>query len=122
MTCTVHDECCWRESVANFAQVYIVSSIETMKPSSYSNQYSELRKWLKAKREEQGITLREAAGFLDRHHSIIGKIEQNRKRIDVAEFVEYCEALGVDPHEGLDVFIDTRHLSSGRTSKDRHSG
>lgn len=76
-----------------------------MKSSSYSQQYSSLRAWLKAKREERGLTLREAAGFLGRHHSIVGKIEQNRKRIDIAEFVDYCEALGVDPHEGLEVFI-----------------
>lgn len=78
-----------------------------MKPSAYSSNYDKLRAWMKAKREEQDLSLREAAEMLGRHHSIIGKLEQNRRRIDIVEFVEYCEILGVDPHEGLSILIAT---------------
>lgn len=77
-----------------------------MKRTPYSYEHEKLRQWLKQKREERGLSIRAAAELFGRHHSIIGKIEQERKRIDIAEFVEYCQVLDVDPHEGLDVLIN----------------
>lgn len=47
-----------------------------------------------------------------RHHSVIGKMEQDRRKIEVLEFVQYCRALGIDPHEGLDVLIASLALDS----------
>ena len=76
-----------------------------MKSSTYSTDAEKLRKWLKLKREEQGLSIRAAATLLGRHHSIIGKIEQERKKIDIVEFIEYCAVLNADPHEGLDVLL-----------------
>lgn len=75
-----------------------------MKTSVYSPAYDRLRNWLKDQREERGLSLRAAAELVGRHHSVLGKMEQDRK-IDVVEFVAYCIALGADPHEGLDVLI-----------------
>ncbi|WP_420553788.1 helix-turn-helix domain-containing protein [Neptuniibacter marinus] len=74
-----------------------------MKPSTYSKQYQELRLWLKAKREERGLSIRAVAEILQRHHSVIGKLEQDRRRIDIIELVAYCHAIGADPHEAIDV-------------------
>lgn len=34
-------------------------------------------------------------------HSWIGKVELGERRLDVVEYVRYCEALGADPHEGV---------------------
>lgn len=76
-----------------------------MKPSAYAKHYAALRAWLKVQRESQGLSLRDAAARVGRHHSVIGKLEQNRRRIDLVEYVEYCQALGLDPHAGLDVVI-----------------
>lgn len=76
-----------------------------MKPSAYSPNYDKLRAWLKSQREEKGLTLREVSERYGRHHSIIGKLEQDRRRIDIIEFVEYCRVLDVDPHEGLEILI-----------------
>lgn len=76
-----------------------------MKSSVYSPAYDQLRDWLKNHREEQGLSLRGAAELMGRHHSVLGKMELDR-RIDVVEFVEYCIALDVDPHEGLDILIN----------------
>jgi ribosome-binding protein aMBF1 (putative translation factor) len=73
--------------------------------SLYSNCYDSLRSWLRDKRQEKGLSIRALAEMLERHHSIVGKIEQSRRKIDVVEFVEYCRVLNVDPHEGLDVII-----------------
>lgn len=80
-----------------------------MKPSTYSPHYDKLRIWLKQKREERGLTLREASQLLGRHHSVIGKMEQDRRKIEILEFLLYCEVLGADPHEGLAVMLESLH-------------
>jgi ribosome-binding protein aMBF1 (putative translation factor) len=87
--------------VSNFAPVYCISIIETMKTSLYSTHYDQLRKWLKVARESKGLTLRDVSQLTGQHHSIIGKIEQSRRKIDIIEFVEYCKILDVDPIEGV---------------------
>ena len=48
------------------------------------------------------MSIRALAEKLELHHSIIGKIEQGGRKIDILEFAEYCKALDVDPHEGLE--------------------
>ena len=53
--------------------------------------------WLKCKRAEQGLTMRELALRLDMPHSFIGKVEQGERRLDIIELISYCEALEVDP-------------------------
>lgn len=78
-----------------------------MKSSPYSPHYEKLRTWLKKQREASGLTLREASLAMGRHHSVLGKMEQDRRKIEVLEFVRYCQVLGVDPHEGLEVLIDS---------------
>ncbi|MGB2256315.1 helix-turn-helix transcriptional regulator [Spongiibacter marinus] len=103
---------CRRLNVSNFATFFIVSTIETMKPSAYSQHYDKLRTWLRAKREEQGLSLRAVSTLVGRHHSVLGKMEQDRRRIDIIEYVEYCRALGVDPHEGLELVLTSMALST----------
>ena len=78
-----------------------------MRASTYSKQYTALRHWLKNQREEKGLSLREVGELVGRHHSVIGKMEQDRRKIDVVEYVEYCEALEIDPMEGLKVIQKT---------------
>ena len=51
------------------------------------------------------MSIRALAEKLELHHSIIGKIEQGGRKIDILEFAEYCKALDVDPHEGLDLIL-----------------
>lgn len=34
-------------------------------------------------------------------------MEQDRKKIELVEFVKYCQAIGADPHEGLDIIIQS---------------
>jgi len=76
-----------------------------MRSSTYSTEYTALRAWLKQKREEKGLSLREVAALVGRHHSVIGKMEQDRRKIDVVEYVEYCLALEIDPKEGLGIIV-----------------
>ena len=51
------------------------------------------------------MSLREAGDILNIHHSVLGKIEQGSRKMEISEFVQYCHAIGADPHEGIDVLI-----------------
>ena len=78
-----------------------------MKTSAYSLHYERLRSWLKQKRTLTSLTLRDLAPMIDSHFTNVGKIEQDRKKIEIVEFVKYCQAINADPHEGLDVIIQS---------------
>jgi transcriptional regulator with XRE-family HTH domain len=52
---------------------------------------------LVAIREEAGVTQRELARRIGRAHSYVGRIETGARRLDLPEFIEWCEALGIDP-------------------------
>lgn len=78
-----------------------------MKTSVYSPHYDKLRLWLKAARVEQGLTLRDLSQITGMHHSIFGKIEQGRRRMDIIEYVGYCRALGVDPEKGIKIILQS---------------
>lgn len=66
-----------------------------------SEENSRLTQWLKTKRQEKGHTMRSLAQVLGTPHSFIGKIENQERRLDVVEFIRYCQALEIDPIEGL---------------------
>lgn len=66
-----------------------------------SEENSRLTQWLKVKRQEKGRTMRSLAQVLGTPHSFVGKIENQERRLDVVEFIRYCQALEIDPIEGL---------------------
>lgn len=72
-----------------------------MKKTIYSKESEALALWLKSSREEAGLTLRALAEKLGVHHSIIGKIENGERRIDVIEYVSYCAALNIKTEDGI---------------------
>ena len=72
-----------------------------MQKTIYSDDYALLRQWLRDQRIEKGLTMREAGDRLGVIHSWIGKVELGERRLDVIEYIRYCNALEVDPHEGL---------------------
>ncbi|SMN02332.1 hypothetical protein SPONN_861 [uncultured Candidatus Thioglobus sp.] len=47
------------------------------------------------------LTIRELAEKLDTAHSIIGKIEIGERKLDVVEWLQYCQALNADPFDCL---------------------
>lgn len=65
-------------------------------------------------RTARGLTIRELGERLDIHHSVIGKIESGGRKLDVIEFVKYCQALGMNPADGLDAVLV---ISTKRPSK-----
>jgi transcriptional regulator with XRE-family HTH domain len=76
-----------------------------MNRSRYTQCYDSLRTWLKSKRSEKGLSLRALAEKLELTHTIVGKIEHGDRKIDFIEFIEFCRALEVDPHEGVDLIM-----------------
>jgi transcriptional regulator with XRE-family HTH domain len=50
-------------------------------------------------RRSAGVTQRELARRLKRAHSYVGRIEMGDRRLDLPEFIEWCELLGADPAE-----------------------
>jgi transcriptional regulator with XRE-family HTH domain len=68
----------------------------------HSPENQRLISWLKKQRQNQGLSMRELSDRLGVPHSFVGKIEQGERRIDVVEFIQYCEALGVSPVHGLE--------------------
>lgn len=78
-----------------------------MKTSSYSPHYEKLRIWLKQKRAGAALTMRDLAPIIGTHWTNVGKMEQDRKKIELVEFVRYCQAIGADPHEGIEVIIQS---------------
>lgn len=47
--------------------------------------------------------MRELATKLGMPHSFVGKVEQQERRLDVVEYIQYCEAIGVSPIDGLKI-------------------
>ncbi len=70
-----------------------------MKKTIYSKDSRVLTEYLRNSRKEAGLTIRQLAEKMDVHHSIIGKIETGERRLDVIEFIEYCQVLDIEPTE-----------------------
>ncbi|MGO2342112.1 helix-turn-helix domain-containing protein [Vibrio litoralis] len=71
-----------------------------------SPQNLKLIAWLKQQRSEQGLTMRDLAERLEVPHSFVGKVEQGERRLDVVEYIQYCEALNISPLNGI------KHITS----------
>lgn len=54
-----------------------------MKSFPYLPHYKNLRRWLKAQRVKHGFSLRDISDLMNRHHSIVGKMEQDRLLLNV---------------------------------------
>ena len=64
-----------------------------------------LRTWLREERTGARLSMRALAARLDVPFQFVSKVEKGERRLDVVEFVAYCEALGVDPRVGLEAIF-----------------
>jgi len=58
--------------------------------------------------------MRDLAERLRTQHSFVQKVENGERRLDLIEYLRYCEALGVDPIEGMrkvQNFVKARKLA-----------
>jgi len=73
--------------------------------SLYSTEYDTLRLWLKDARKNSGLSIRDVAIKLGIHHSIVGKIEKGDRKLELFEFIRYCDAVGVSVENGVSIAI-----------------
>ncbi|TMO64877.1 transcriptional regulator [Pseudoalteromonas aurantia] len=68
--------------------------------------YRKLIDWLTAERKLKNLTQGQLAEKLEfPNHTYISKIETFERKLGVSEFVKICQALELDPHEGIDILI-----------------
>ncbi|RYM62663.1 transcriptional regulator [Serratia liquefaciens] len=79
-----------------------------MTKSIYSPEMQALLNWLRENREGQGLSMREMGERIGRPHSFVQKVEVGERRLDVVEFIWYCEALGVQPQTGMNIVQNHR--------------
>ena len=72
-----------------------------MTTSIHTTEMLALRSWLKGEREKQNLSMRALAERMDKPHSYIQKVEQGERRLDVVEYVWYCNFLGINPLAGI---------------------
>jgi transcriptional regulator with XRE-family HTH domain len=65
--------------------------------SIFSARYETFRKELIKAREAAGLTQAQLAAKLSKPQSFVSKYERGERRLDVIEYVEVAEALGIDP-------------------------
>lgn len=80
---------------------------------SEKNESLKLAEILRQARKNAGLTMREAserlhaAGFGNKNHVIIQKVESNQRRVDVVEFGRFCAAYDIDPVNTLSELVNT---------------
>lgn len=67
----------------------------------YSQRHERLRTILREARLKAGLTQQQLADRLKRSDNFISYVERGERMLDVLEFMEYSEALGVDPKKLL---------------------
>ena len=79
--------------------------INKLDKTIYTPEYRALIAWLVSERKLAGLTIRDLGERLGVVHSYVGRIETFERRLDVFEYVRYCQALDLDPKHGIDIII-----------------
>ncbi|VTR95134.1 xre family transcriptional regulator : Repressor protein CI OS=Xanthomonas translucens pv. graminis ART-Xtg29 GN=ci PE=4 SV=1: HTH_31 [Gemmata massiliana] len=82
--------------------------------SQHAPDYEPLRALLRALREEAGLTQRDVGTRLGKPQSWVHNCEVGNRRVDVAEFVAWATACGVEPTTALTRFLNKTKIKSAR--------
>jgi len=63
--------------------------------------YQSVPGFIRDLREKAGLTQRELAARIRRSQWWIARIETGSRRVDVAEFIQWCQGCGVEPEKAL---------------------
>ena len=77
-----------------------------MSKSAFSKTHAVLVQTLIDARREKGILQADLARRLGKDQSFISRIEGGQRRVDMVEFLEYAEALGIEPRQLFTTFMD----------------
>lgn len=70
--------------------------MSNLRKSIHAPEHERLRQIFIQRRQELGLTQRQLAERLGVIYSLIGKIETGDRRLDVLEFIDYCQALELE--------------------------
>lgn len=60
-----------------------------------------LQQWLISKRQEYGLSQQELAQCLGKSAEYVEHIEEGMYILELIEYLQYCQALQIDPNEGI---------------------
>lgn len=60
-----------------------------------------LKEWLKQQRELNNLTQQQLAHKLGKTVHYVEDVEHGEYRLEVIEFIYYCQALNIDPYQGI---------------------
>ena len=69
--------------------------------AQHDRRYRRLPSLLRKMREEAGLTQRDLGKLLKKPQSWVHNCETANRRVDVTEFITWCQACEVKPHVGL---------------------
>ncbi len=81
------------------------------------SRYKALIEWLKTARKEQGLTVRDLGELLGEPHQLVVRIETCERKLNVFEYVQYCDALKLDASVGLSKLKELTFNSSLSTTR-----
>jgi transcriptional regulator with XRE-family HTH domain len=70
--------------------------------------YRKVPPFLRAMRERAGLTQRQLADKIGESQWFVARSETGSRRIDIAEFIEFCVGCGVEPAEALKELSERR--------------
>ena len=76
-----------------------------MRKSIHSDPQRVLQNLLRQVRKEAGLTQKQLAARLSTPHSRISDYERGGRRMDLVQFMVYCQALGIELGEFVDRFL-----------------
>lgn len=84
-----------------------------MRSEIYSEEHKKLREILKRERKAAGLRQQDVAEKTNRSQEYVSKFERGGLRLDVIDFLKFCEAIGCSPFE---VISDLTGLSGEAVS------
>ena len=86
-----------------------------MTKSVFTTRYNQFRQLLIEARNAAALTQAGLAKRLSRPQSFVSKFERGERRLDVIEFLDIAEAIGIDPYKFLSKV--TKHPQHRRRKK-----
>ena len=75
-----------------------------------SEKYNKLNLIFKERRLALGLSMRDLGEIIKEPHSFVQKVESNQRKLDIFQYVQYCEALEIDPGETLTILMSKSKL------------
>jgi transcriptional regulator with XRE-family HTH domain len=82
----------------------------------HSPAYERLRSFLRQLREEAELTQRDLGGRLNKPQSWVYNCETGNRRVDLAEFIAWARACGVDARLAFGRFLDLQEANEEANS------